>query len=98
TSVQCGAALGLGALAAIASAVTRSQEAGHTHAAALTNGYIAGLLAGAIIYAAGAGGAAVPLNARPRTRQRARHRALPEPAGRPAGRSAGRPAGRSEHP
>ena len=48
TSVQCGAALGLGALAAIGSAVTRSQQAGHAPAVALTNGYVAGLLAGAV--------------------------------------------------
>jgi EmrB/QacA subfamily drug resistance transporter len=64
TSVQCGAALGLGALAAIASAVTRSQQAGHTHAAALTNGYVAGLLTGAAIYAVGAVVAALTINAR----------------------------------
>lgn len=64
TSVQCGAALGLGALAAIASAVTRSQQAGHTHAAALTNGYVAGLLTGAAIYAVGAIVAALTINAR----------------------------------
>ena len=73
TSVQCGAALGLGALAAIASAVTRSQQAGHTHAAALTNGYIAGLLAGAIIYAAGAVVAALTINARLSTDELAGH-------------------------
>jgi EmrB/QacA subfamily drug resistance transporter len=64
TSVQCGAALGLGALAAIASTVTRSQQAGHTHAAALTSGYAAGLLAGAIIYAVGAIVAGLIINAR----------------------------------
>jgi hypothetical protein len=63
TSVQCGAALGLGALAAIASAVTRSQQAGHTHVAALTNGYVVGLLAGAAIYAVGAIVAALTINA-----------------------------------
>ena len=64
TSVQCGAALGLGALAAIASAVTRSQQAGHAPALALTNGYVAGLLAGAVIYAVGAIVAAITINAR----------------------------------
>jgi hypothetical protein len=64
TSTQCGAALGLAALAAIASAVTRSQLAGHAPAVALTNGYVAGLLAGAVIYAAGAVVAAVTINAR----------------------------------
>ena len=64
TSVQCGAALGLGALAAIASAVTRSQQAGHAPAVALTNGYVAGQLAGAVIYAVGALVAAITINAR----------------------------------
>jgi hypothetical protein len=64
TSIQVGGALGLGALAAIASAVTRSQATGHPHAAALTSGYAAGLLAGAAIYAVGALVAALALNAR----------------------------------
>jgi EmrB/QacA subfamily drug resistance transporter len=64
TSVQCGAALGLAALAAIASAVTRHQQAGQAHAVALTNGYVAGLLAGAAIYAAGAVVAALTINVR----------------------------------
>jgi len=62
TSLQCGSALGLGALAAVASAVTRHQIA--DHATALTNGYAAGLLAGAAIYAVGAVVAAVTINAR----------------------------------
>ena len=73
TSVQCGAALGLGALAAIASAVTRSQQAGHGHAVALTNGYAAGLLAGAVIYAAGAIVAALTIDARLRPADLAEH-------------------------
>ncbi len=64
TSTQCGAALGLGALAAVASAVTRSQLAAHTPMAALANGYAAGLLVGAAIYAAGAVVAALTINAR----------------------------------
>jgi EmrB/QacA subfamily drug resistance transporter len=64
TTIQCGAALGLGALAAIASAVTRSQLPGHTHEVALTSGYTAGLLAGAAIYAVGAVVAAVAIDAR----------------------------------
>jgi EmrB/QacA subfamily drug resistance transporter len=65
TSVQCGGALGLAALAAIASAVTRSQlSSGHSAAAALTSGYAGGLLAGAIIYAVAAAIAAVTINAR----------------------------------
>ena len=64
TCIQCGAALGLGALAAIASAVTRNQSPDLTHATALTNGYTAGLLAGAAIYAAGAVVAALAINAR----------------------------------
>ena len=41
-------------MAAIASIVTRSHLAGHPAAAALTDGYLAGLLAGAIVFAAGA--------------------------------------------
>jgi EmrB/QacA subfamily drug resistance transporter len=64
TCIQCGAALGLGALAAIASAVTRSQLPGHALAAALTSGYAAGLLAGAVIYGVGAIVAALAIRAR----------------------------------
>jgi hypothetical protein len=64
TSVQTGNALGLGALAAIASIVTRSQFANHPAAAALTDGYLAGLLAGAILFAAGAVVALFTVNAR----------------------------------
>ena len=64
TSVQAGAALGLAALAAIASIVTRNHLPGHTMAAALTDGYTAGLLAGAIIFAAGALAALITINAR----------------------------------
>jgi hypothetical protein len=65
TSVQCGGALGLAALAAIASAVTRSQlSSGASASTALTIGYAGGLLAGAIIYAVAAVVAAVMINAR----------------------------------
>ncbi|HEV8278852.1 MAG TPA: MFS transporter [Streptosporangiaceae bacterium] len=64
TSVQTGAALGLAALAAIASIVTRNRLPGHTTAAALTDGYLAGLLAGSIIFAAGALVALFTINAR----------------------------------
>ena len=64
TSVQVGSALGLGALAAIASVVTRSRLPGHTAAVALTDGYVAGLLAGALIFAAGAVVAICTVNAR----------------------------------
>jgi MFS family permease len=64
TCIQCGAALGLGALAAIAAAVTRSQAAGHAVAVAQTRGYASGLLAGAVTYAAGAVIAALAINAR----------------------------------
>ena len=64
TSVQCGAALGIAALAAIASAVTRNQQTGHAYAVALTHGYSAGLLAGAAIYTAAAIVAALTINAR----------------------------------
>jgi EmrB/QacA subfamily drug resistance transporter len=74
TSVQCGGALGLAALAAIASAVTRSQLAsGHQPAAALTSGYAAGLLAGAIIYAMAAAVAATAINARLTAEEAAGH-------------------------
>ena len=65
TSLQTGAALGLAALAAIASAVARNQASGHTMAAALTHGYAAGLLAGAILYTAGALVAVFTINAPP---------------------------------
>jgi EmrB/QacA subfamily drug resistance transporter len=54
TSVQTGNALGLAGLAAIASAVTKSRLPGHAVAVALTDGYVAGLLAGAVLFAAGA--------------------------------------------
>ena len=64
TSVQVGSALGLGALAAIASVVTRSRLPGHAAAVALTDGYVAGLLAGALIFAAGAVVAICTVNAR----------------------------------
>jgi EmrB/QacA subfamily drug resistance transporter len=73
TSTQCGAALGLAALAAVASAVTRSQLAGHAPTAALTNGYVAGLLTGAVIYAVGAVVAALTINARLSTDELAAH-------------------------
>jgi MFS family permease len=64
TSVQVGSALGLGALAAIAAMVTRSRLEGHPVAAALTDGYVAGLLAGAVLFAAGAVVAICTINAR----------------------------------
>jgi hypothetical protein len=64
TSVQAGSALGLGALAAIASIVTRSHLPGHTVAAALADGYVAGLLAGSVIFAVGALIAVFTVNAR----------------------------------
>jgi hypothetical protein len=44
--------------------VTRNHLPGHTTAAALTDGYVAGLLAGCIICAAGALVALITLNAR----------------------------------
>src|SRR6266699_1090718 len=64
TSVQVGSALRLGALAAIASMVTRSRLEGHAVAVALTDGYVARLLAGAVIFAAGAVVAICTVNAR----------------------------------
>jgi len=45
---------GLAGLAAIASVVTRSRLPGHAVAAALTDGYVAGLLAGAVLFGTGA--------------------------------------------
>jgi EmrB/QacA subfamily drug resistance transporter len=73
TTVQTGGALGLAALAAIAGAVTRTHLAGHTMAAALTDGYVAGLLAGAIIFAAGAVVALVAIDARVSAAEAAGH-------------------------
>ncbi len=52
--VQVGASIGLSALAATASIVTRNHLASHMTATALTDGYAAGLLAGAAIFALGA--------------------------------------------
>jgi EmrB/QacA subfamily drug resistance transporter len=64
TSVQLGAAIGLAALAAVASTVTSSHLPGHSMAVALTDGYVAGLLTGCVIYTAGALIALVTINAR----------------------------------
>ena len=64
TSLQTGNALGLAALAAVASIVTRHRLPGHTTATALTDGYMASLAAGAIIVAAGAIVALLTINAR----------------------------------
>jgi len=64
TSLQSGSALGLAALAAIASMVTRSHLPGHTMAVGLTDGYVAGLLAGSVIFATGAVVAVFTVNAR----------------------------------
>jgi EmrB/QacA subfamily drug resistance transporter len=54
TGIQVGAALGISALASVASIVTRNHVPGHTMASALTDGYVAGLAAGAAIFALGA--------------------------------------------
>jgi EmrB/QacA subfamily drug resistance transporter len=62
--VQVGASIGLSALAATASIVTKNQLAGHTTAAALTNGYVAGLRVGAAIFAFGALVALLTINIR----------------------------------
>jgi EmrB/QacA subfamily drug resistance transporter len=62
-SIQVGAAVGLSALASIAAIVTRGQLHSHTVAATLTNGYVAGLTAGAAIFALGAVVALVCINA-----------------------------------
>jgi hypothetical protein len=62
--VRNGRALGLGALAAIASMVTRSHLPGHTMVAALTDGYVVGLLVGSVILAASTLVAVFTVNAR----------------------------------
>jgi MFS family permease len=62
-SIQVGAAVGLSALASIAAIVTRDQLPSHTMAAAMTDGYVAGLTAGAAIFALGAVVALVCINA-----------------------------------
>jgi EmrB/QacA subfamily drug resistance transporter len=54
TGLQVGAALGLSALASIASTVTRDHRTGHTVAAALTDGYASGLVVAAVFFAVGA--------------------------------------------
>jgi hypothetical protein len=59
------------ALAAIASIVTRNHLPGHTIATALTDGHVAGLLADAIIVAAGALVALITINARLNTAEAA---------------------------
>ena len=64
TTLQCGGALGLAVIAAVASAVTRNQLAGHAPPVALTHGYVAGLLAGAIIYLVAAIAAGFIINVR----------------------------------
>ena len=73
TSLQTGSALGLGALAAIASIVTRSHLPGHSTAVALTDGYVAGLLAGSIVFAAGALVAVLTISARVTASEAAGH-------------------------
>jgi EmrB/QacA subfamily drug resistance transporter len=73
TSLQAGSALGLATLAAIASEVTRSHLPGHTTAVALTDGYVAGLLAGSIIFAAGALVAVLTISARVTASEAAGH-------------------------
>ena len=61
---QVGASVGLSALAAIAAIVTRSHLRGHRAATALSDGYIAGLLAGAAIFVIGAVVALLTINVR----------------------------------
>jgi hypothetical protein len=52
--LQVGAALGLSALASVASIVTRDHRTGRTMAAALTDGYASGLMVAALFFAVGA--------------------------------------------
>ncbi len=71
--VQVGASIGLSALAAAASIITKNHLAGHTTAAALTDGYTAGLLIGAAIFALGALVALLTINIRVSTEEVAGH-------------------------
>jgi EmrB/QacA subfamily drug resistance transporter len=64
TGLQLGASVGVSAMAAIASIVTRSHLPGHALGTALTDGYVSGLLAGSIVVAAGAVVALLAINAR----------------------------------
>ena len=52
------------AFATIASTVTGNHRHGHPVAVALTDGYVAGLLAGAVIYTVGAAVAAFAIDTR----------------------------------
>jgi EmrB/QacA subfamily drug resistance transporter len=63
TSQQIGGALGLAALAAIASAVTKTRLPGTAPLAALTHGYAAGFVAGGVLYLAALITAALTLGA-----------------------------------
>jgi EmrB/QacA subfamily drug resistance transporter len=67
--VQVGASIGLSALAATASIVTKNHLAAHTPATALTDGYVAGLLVGAAIFALGALVALLTINIRVSTEE-----------------------------
>jgi EmrB/QacA subfamily drug resistance transporter len=62
--IQVGASIGLSALAAAASIVTKHRLADHTTAVALSDGYVAGLLIGASIFAVGALVALLAINIR----------------------------------
>lgn len=73
TGIQVGAALGLSALASVASIVTRNHLSGHTMASALTDGYVAGLVAGAAIFALGAVVAFATIRTRIRPDEVTRH-------------------------
>jgi EmrB/QacA subfamily drug resistance transporter len=74
TSQQLGGAIGLAALAAVASVVSRSRLASNVgRAAALTDGYKAGLLVGAVIFAVGAVVAFIVINARVAAAEAAGH-------------------------
>jgi EmrB/QacA subfamily drug resistance transporter len=85
TGLQLGASVGVSAVAAIASIVTRSHLAAHTAGVtgvvprastagvAMTDGYVAGLLAGSIVVAAGALVALLAINARLSAEEAAGH-------------------------
>jgi EmrB/QacA subfamily drug resistance transporter len=71
--IQVGASVGLSALAATASIITKHHMAGHTVVTALTDGYVAGLLVGAAIFTLGALVALLTINIRVSAEQVAGH-------------------------
>ncbi len=73
TGLQLGASVGVSAMAAIASIVTRTHLSGRSVAVAMTDGYRSALLAGSVMVAAGAIVALLVINARLRAEEVAGH-------------------------